>query len=304
MLYADDAGVVSQSPEQLKKMKGVIVVVCAAFGLTVSETKTEIMCLRANGMPESTATFSVEAAGQVHNQTNEFVYLGGNVNQNADLSIEVDRCVRNAECSFRKYTLELYDRPSVSLELKIRMLLAEVLETMLYGCVTWSPRACHYDTLRRAHHRLLTRCIGWRKHNRTDHPISYLDTLLKTGSESIEATLRRRRILFAGFVACMEDTRLPKCVTFGEMVGGKKSGWGVSWMISKLSASTPTSGRLQPRTKGNGAERQNKGRNIVDRCRENQGWTTACSGVPERDGTNQEEDSPRQAGSCWFARPC
>ena len=29
-------------------------------------------------------------------------------------------------------------------------------------------------------------------------PNSYLDTLLKAGSESIEATLRRRRILFAG----------------------------------------------------------------------------------------------------------
>ena len=30
------------------------------------------------------------------------------------------------------------------------MLKAGVLEIMLYGCVTWSPRACHYDTLRRA----------------------------------------------------------------------------------------------------------------------------------------------------------
>ena len=46
MLYADDAGVVSQSPEQVRKMMGVIVVVCAAFGLVVSEPKTEIMCLR------------------------------------------------------------------------------------------------------------------------------------------------------------------------------------------------------------------------------------------------------------------
>ena len=220
MLYADDARVVTQSPEQLRKMMGVIVVVCAAFGLTVSEAKTEIMCLRAKGMPKSTATLSVEAAGQVYNQTNEFVYLGGNVNQHADLSIEVDRRVRNAWCSFRKYTLELYDRPSAPLELKIRMLRAEVLETMLYGCVTWSPRACHYDKLRRAHHRFLTRCIGWRKHNRADHPISYLDTLIKTRSKSIEATLRRRRILFAGFVARMEDTRLPKCMMFGERVGG------------------------------------------------------------------------------------
>ena len=135
-------GVVSQSLGQLRKIMRVIVVVCAAFSLTVSEAKTEIMCSRAKGMPESTAIFSAEAAGQMYNQTNEFVYLGGNVNHNADLSIEVDRRTRNAWCSFRKYTLEPYDRPSAPLELKIRMLRAEVLETMLYGCVTWSPRAC------------------------------------------------------------------------------------------------------------------------------------------------------------------
>ena len=44
MVYADDAGVVSRSPEQLRKMMRVIVVICAAFGL-VSQVKTEIMCL-------------------------------------------------------------------------------------------------------------------------------------------------------------------------------------------------------------------------------------------------------------------
>ena len=96
MLYADDAGVVSRSPEQLRKMIGMIVVVCAAFGLTVSEAKTEIMCLRAKAMPESTATLGVEAADQVYNQTNELVYPGGNVSYNAHLSIEVDRRIRNA----------------------------------------------------------------------------------------------------------------------------------------------------------------------------------------------------------------
>ena len=78
------------------------------------------------------------------------------------------------------------------------MLKAEVLESMLYGCVTWSPRSYHYDALRRAQNIFLTRCIGWRKHRRTDHPIPYVETLLKTVSESIEATLRNRRILFAG----------------------------------------------------------------------------------------------------------
>ena len=77
VLYDDDAGNVSKSPEQVRKMMAVVVVVCAAFGLTVSEVKTEIMCLRAKGMLEAIAIFSVEAASQVYSQTNEFVYLGG-----------------------------------------------------------------------------------------------------------------------------------------------------------------------------------------------------------------------------------
>ena len=57
-------------------------------------------------------------------------------------------------------------------------------------------------------------------------------TLIKTGSESIEAALRRRRILFAGFVARMEDTRLPNCVMFGDLVGGAScvGGQGKKWM--------------------------------------------------------------------------
>ena len=36
---------------------------------------------------------------------------------------------------------------------------------------------------------------------------SFLDTLIKTGSESIEATLRRRRTLFAGFAWKIRDSR-------------------------------------------------------------------------------------------------
>ena len=68
----------------------------------------------------------------------------------------------------------------------------------------------------------------------------------------------------------MEDTRLSKCVMFGELIEGtgfvgaqeKELMGDVSWAISELSASTPTSERLQPKTRGNGVERRNKGRDI------------------------------------------
>ena len=159
-------------------MGGIAVV---AFGLSVSKTKTEIMCLRAKGMPESTAIFSVEAAGQVYNQTNEFVYLAG---EHQPQCRPVHRG-RPAHTPRMMQIQEVHPRTVRPIECfpqtQIRMLRAEVLETRLYGCVTWNPRAYHYDTLRRAHHRFLTRCIGWRKHNnRADHPISYLDMLIKT----------------------------------------------------------------------------------------------------------------------------
>ena len=51
-----------------------IAVMCAAFGLTVSGAKTAIMCSTTKGMPESTVIFSLEAARQVYNQTNNFVH--------------------------------------------------------------------------------------------------------------------------------------------------------------------------------------------------------------------------------------
>ena len=70
---------------------------------------------------------------------------------------------------------------------------------------------------------------------------------IQTGSESIEATIRRRRILFAGFVARMEDTRLLKRVMFGEVVrgagcvGGQEKGWMPLRCLKKnLNASRPS----------------------------------------------------------------
>ena len=63
-------------PQQLRKMVGVIEAVCAAFSLIILEAKTEIICYSTKGMPQETTISSVEAAGQMRNQTNEFAYLG------------------------------------------------------------------------------------------------------------------------------------------------------------------------------------------------------------------------------------
>ena len=183
------------------------------------EAKTEIMCLRTKGMLEVTATFSVEAAGLVYNQTNEFVHLGGSVNH-------MPTCPSRSTGAYATHGAASGGTPSNCTMRSLRaqniwMLGGEILGTMLYDCVTWSPRTCHYDTLRRAHHSFLTCCIGWRNNNDTNLPICYPDTFVSTGIESIEAIMRRRWILFAGFMARMEDTE-----TVVEMRHVRRSGEG------------------------------------------------------------------------------
>ena len=74
MLYADDAGIVSRSSEGLERMMTVIVTACSSFGLTVSEAKTEMMCLETKG--GGTVSFTINAAGQVYKQSSLCTWAG------------------------------------------------------------------------------------------------------------------------------------------------------------------------------------------------------------------------------------
>ena len=118
------------------------------------------MCLETKGGGK--VSFTINAVGQVYKQTIENVYLGGASTVDRDLSIQKTRRLQRAWACFQRYKMEIYDRPGVRLRLKVRLLKVEVVETPLYGRMTWSPKKPDYDRLRRVHHCMLLRCFGWR----------------------------------------------------------------------------------------------------------------------------------------------
>ena len=89
MLYADDACIVSRSPQGLAKMMEVIVEVCRPFALTVSAKKTEVMCMPPPCAPRTIVR--VEAVGQTYKQVQSFTYLGGAVTETTNMSVEIAR---------------------------------------------------------------------------------------------------------------------------------------------------------------------------------------------------------------------
>ena len=181
MLYADDACIISRSPQGLAEMMEVIVEVCQAFALTVTAKKTETMCMPS---PRTLRTMvQVEAAGQIYKQVQSFTYLGGVVTETLDMYVEIARRTRACWMRIRRYLRELYDQPKVALSLKTRMVKAEAIEALLYGCSTWTLRQEHYANT--VHHRVLLRIIGAQR-KRPDHRMtSYNRALEVTRCESI-----------------------------------------------------------------------------------------------------------------------
>ena len=139
MLYADDACIASRSPRGLGRLMAVFVEVFGTFGLTISESKTETMCMPIPRAPTTKIVF--HATGQQYRQTTSFASFGGTVIETPNLSDDIDRRIRAGWMGFKCYKRELYERPKASLPpLKARMVRSEVVEALLYGCVTWTPR--------------------------------------------------------------------------------------------------------------------------------------------------------------------
>ena len=149
----------------------------------------------------------IEAAGQIYEQAQSFTYLGGVVTETPDMSVEIARRTCACWMRIRRYSRELYGQPKVALSLKTRMVKAEAIEAYLYGCSTWTLRQEYYAKLRTVHHRVLLRIIGAQR-NRPDHRMtSYNRALGITGCESIDTTLRTRRLLWAGKLLRMTNER-------------------------------------------------------------------------------------------------
>ena len=153
-------------------------------------------------------------------------YLGGTVTETPDMSVEIARRTSACWARIRRYSRELYGQPKVALSLKTRMVKAEAIEALLYGCSTWTLRQEHYAKLRTVHHRVLLRIIGAQR-KRPDHRMtSYNRALEITGCESIETMLRTRRLLWAGTLLRMSGGRFPKRIMFGNLEGAVRRGRG------------------------------------------------------------------------------
>lgn len=154
-------------------MMAVIIEFCKEFGLNVSKKKTETMFMPARG--EELDKLEVSAAGQehthieqrgcapwkLHHRETEPHHGGCNPALTPNIT---------SWCFTLQEGASYYDRPSVPLGLKIRMLKADVIDTFLYGCIAWTTLN-HSSQLRTAHDLMLVRVTRSRRCHQTKHSV-------------------------------------------------------------------------------------------------------------------------------------
>ena len=91
------------------------------------------------------------------------------------------------------------------------------MEALLYGCMTWYPRRDHYRLLQTTNHQLLLRVIEYRRKRSAHRRMSCVQALERVSCKSVEATVRQRRLLFAGALARQPDEQFPKRLVLGKL---------------------------------------------------------------------------------------
>ena len=157
----------------------------------------------------------------MYKQAATYVYLGATVCEKADLTVEINRRVLLAHLRFGRYGLRLYEQLTAPLPLTLRMFKAEAMKSMLYGCHVEPHRGLSRHTADSSPSIAPPLHQMEEKPRDGYHMLSHADALAKTGCENVGTTVRKRRILSAGFVAHMGSERLPKRVMFWELEGGK-----------------------------------------------------------------------------------
>jgi hypothetical protein len=212
LLFADDAALVSHDEPTLQSLLHRFSTACADFGLTISITKTNVLCQNVPSQP------SVNINNYTLDVVKQATYLGSVISDNLSLDDEINKRIGKAAANFSRLNTRVWSNINLSIRTKIAVYSACVVSTLLYASETWTTYQKQERRLNNFHLRCLRRILE----------ISWLDkvpdteVLSRSGLTTIYTILRQRRLRWLGHVRRMDDGRIPKDILYGELELGSR----------------------------------------------------------------------------------
>ena len=216
-LYADDCALATHSEIALQELADCLSAAAKKFGLTISLAKTEVLF---QSSPNSTLPPpQIHIDGTQLKTVDDFTYLGSCLSKSANLDLEISRRLAKANSSFGRLWTRVWQERGIQTQTKIAVYRSVVMSALLYGCESWTLYSRHVKQLDQFHIRCLRRImnISWQER------IPNTEVLHRAGLCGIETYIRKIQLRWAGHVARMEESRIPKQIFFSELCQGERA---------------------------------------------------------------------------------
>ncbi|BHF72041.1 hypothetical protein SprV_0401510400 [Sparganum proliferum] len=192
---------------------------CENFGLVINTQKTVTMH---QPPPNSAATApnapQISVNGTQLQVVDNFPYLGSTLSRNTKIDDEVANRISKASQAFGRLQSTVRNRHGLQLSTKLKMYMAVILPTLLYGAETWTVYTKQARRLNHFHLSCLRRILRLNWQDR----IPDTDVLERTRILSIYTMLRQMQLRWSGHLVRMDDERLPKRLFYGDVATGSR----------------------------------------------------------------------------------
>ena len=191
--YADDTTLLSVVFDKLKLSTKELEEACKKWGMKINGAKCKIISPSEN---------EIVIDGQVVEHVPEFVFLGSLV---PDSSADVRRRIALAATAFGRLRKSIWNRRSISLNLKIRLYKALILPIATYASETWTVKGEDAHKLEVFEMRCLRAILGVTRLHRI--PNEQIRKILNI-SNTISEIVRNKRLRWFGHVTRRPDESL------------------------------------------------------------------------------------------------
>ena len=216
LLYADDADLVTHSPEDLQDVMDRFSNACTSFGLTISTEKTKVMYTSVPGEPA--LEHDIFVYGECLEVVKDFPYLGSKLSDDGSLDAEIKQRISKASSSFGRLEDRVWSDGDLTLKTKMSVHTTCVLSALLYASESWTLYQPQMKMLERFHQNCLRRVLGIKWENR----IADTEVLAKAGITSVVTMIMQNQLRWAGHLVRLDDSRLPKQLFYSELAIGKR----------------------------------------------------------------------------------
>ena len=222
--YADDTAVLFTARESLQSSTPIMITHFNRFGMSIhvgtqeKQSKSEVLFVAApptvyaNPDTYDGANLSnIELGGDTFMPVvAKFPYLGSTLTRDCRDDADVAKRIEAAGGAFGALRKCIFASPNIGFTAKSAVYVALILSILLYGSESWCLTENLFRQLRTFHRRCVrAMCRVTRKHTRAHH-ISTVELLCRTGLSSIDTYVTRRQLRWAGHVARMDFSRLPR----------------------------------------------------------------------------------------------